>query len=179
MPRPAITWVTTDWHLGHHSLYRKGLRPLLFDETILDAHKFVIQPQDTLINLGDLLWAAEPWPTVLRDWIAQVPCRHVLVLGNHDKKTRGWYASLGYDMVCDGLILKDVLLTHKPTPPPPGMVNVHGHWHNNDFDHCMRYETLPYDPARQFRLAIEWTGYGPVDLFEWTKKQRKEAEVAN
>jgi calcineurin-like phosphoesterase family protein len=176
MARPAFTWITTDWHIGHRRMEEACGRPPDFEQRILDRHRALLMPQDTLVNLGDLIFYSK-WKAWLRDALLALPCRHVLVLGNHDKNSVKSYYDLGFDLVCEGLIVDGVLLTHRPTLPPHGMVNVHGHWHNLG---DRANESPDYDPFRQYLLSIEETDYRPVKLQEFVagKKAKIEKGIA-
>jgi calcineurin-like phosphoesterase family protein len=176
MARPAFTWITTDWHIGHRRMEEACGRPPTFEQLILERHKFLLMPQDTLVNLGDLIFYSErkAW---LKEHLRRIPCRHVLVLGNHDKGSKKSYYDLGYDLVCEGIVLNGVLLTHRPIETPRSMINVHGHWHNLG---DRTNESPDYDPSRQFCLSIEETDYKPVRLDEFVagRKARIERDIA-
>ena len=167
MARPPITWVTTDWHFGHRRMEELCGRPGTFAVDIWREHCKVVAEQDIVVNLGDLIFYGDPAMEALIEMANDRASRNVLVLGNHDKKTKTWYRNLGFDVVCDGIIIDGCLLTHKPTPPPPGLLNIHGHWHNLG-DRIN--ESPGYDPARQFCVSLEHTGYRPLKLADIKRK---------
>ena len=168
MARPPITWVTTDWHFGHRRMEEICGRPKDFELEIDRRHRAVIAAQDTVVNLGDVLMYSEHGWQVMIALFNNTHRSSVLVLGNHDKKTKTWYrGTLAFDVVCDGIIIDGCLLTHKPTPPPPGLLNIHGHWHNLG-DRIN--ESPGYDPARQFCVSLEHTGYKLLKLADIKRK---------
>ena len=163
MSKVGITWVTSDWHIGHDMMRSKCDRPADFADRIIRNHREMIGERDMTINLGDLLFYGEAVDTVRdaihRDSPTRIPGRHVLVLGNHDIKRKSFYYRLGFDFVCEALVLDRVLYTHHPARPPIGMLNVHGHWH------LPRVE-LPkgYDRKRQILVSMEQSKYRPVNV---------------
>jgi calcineurin-like phosphoesterase family protein len=155
MPRPVKTWVISDTHFHHDMLVRVGMRPADHAEKLLANCRRLVAAQDTLIHLGDVIFYHYPR---LPDLLRPIPGRKVLVMGNHDRKSRNWYQRNGFDFVCDALVLGKVYLTHKPvaTLPPGCLVNVHGHLHDRvppPFPHCRL-------------VALELNGYMPVELSE-------------
>ena len=155
MPRPAKTWVITDTHFFHEDIIAACGRPLDFQQQILRNCRQLVAAQDTLIHLGDVIFYEYPRLPELLDF----PGRKILVQGNHDRKPRGWYERNGFDFACDALVLGDVLFSHQPRHLTPDIRwNLHGHWHNLP-------NTLPdfYTTGHQL-LALEYTGYGPVEL---------------
>lgn len=126
MPRPSITWITSDTHFNHDVLVHENLRPPDNKKLILSEWKRLIAKQDTLIHLGDVIFYQYQ---ELKGILDSVPCRKILTRGNHDKKTNGWYQRNGFDFVCDGMRLGEYYFTHKPEDY---LVNVHGHLHLHD-----------------------------------------------
>lgn len=149
MPRPAITWVTSDTHFYHDALV--GMRPEGFTDLILREFKRHLLPQDTLIHLGDVIFYKYP---ALKGMLDLTPCRKILTLGNHDRKKRGWYERNGFHAAVDGFLLGEIWFTHKPDPGRFPL-NIHGHLHSN---------TGGETDCRCRLVALEYTGYKPVNL---------------
>ncbi len=90
-------------------------------------------------------------------------------MGNHDKYPYTWYMNRGYDFVCDMFCWEPIAFSHEPLIKLPDkcQLNVHGHLHNSPYNN-------PYDPWDQQPwhrlLALEYDGYGPVELTEFLKK---------
>lgn len=159
MPRPAITWVTTDTHFNHQTMVVECGRPADFGERIRREWKKVIAPQDTLVHLGDVIFYKYP---DLKGIMDAVPGRKILVMGNHDVKSRGWYMRNGFDFACDAFINDGILFSHKPVEVLPNglLFNLHGHWH-----------TLPthdrpawWSPKTHCLMCLEHDDYRPINL---------------
>jgi calcineurin-like phosphoesterase family protein len=94
--------------------------------------------------------------------------RHILVRGNHDKKSARWYSDHGWDFVCDqiGLVFQgvDILLSHRPMPPDTWRYryNIHGHTHG-DMHRAEEYSAW-YDKNVHVDISPEIVGYRPVRL---------------
>lgn len=123
---------------------------------------------DTLYHLGDVIFNNYP---LLNDILAEIPGKKILLMGNHDRKKRGWYMRNGFDYAADMIVEDDILLSHKPVEyfPDGVRLNVHGRFH--DTDH-RRHEPQYNDwyNELQYRLfAIEYTDYKPVKFNEFVK----------
>jgi calcineurin-like phosphoesterase family protein len=162
MPRPPIDWVITDMHFFHDVMWQKwGIRPPDFTQRIIDNLRRMLTPQDTLYDLGDSILYKY---TELKGILDSIPGRKVHIMGNHDRKTRNWYARNGYATSLEMAVVGDVLLSHKPIRVFPDGVrlNVHGHWHNDE--HRVKPEW--WSPTTHRVLALECTNYCPVKLVE-------------
>ncbi len=161
MPRPTKHWIITDTHLYHDAIIETCSRPVNVDSIIIKEAKILCAPQAVLIHLGDVIFYQYP---KLKEILSQIPCRKILVMGNHDRKSKGWYMSNGFDFACDSFVWDDVLFTHKPvTKLPEGIsFNIHGHWHNfmNNGEEPPEF----WSPLTHFKLALEDTDYKPVSL---------------
>lgn len=159
MPRPSKIWLITDTHFNHAMLVEKGHRPADYQDQIKSNWKRLVAEQDTVIHLGDVIFAQA---STLRDILTELPGRKILVRGNHDHESDGWYMRAGFSFVAQGILVGGVWLTHAPqaTLPDGAIVNVHGHLHAGTHrtatlaDHCKL-------------LALEVDGYTPVELREF------------
>lgn len=157
MARPAFTWVISDTHWFHDRICRPDFenRPTDHMERVVRACRHLVKPQDLLIHLGDVIFYQH---NVLKPTLDSFPCRKVLTMGNHDKKSRGWYMRNGFDFVCDSFILDEVEFRHIPYPEPNVYRLVHGHWHS-----------LPsrppwWNPIDYRLISLELDGYAPQRL---------------
>lgn len=162
--RPSIDWLITDTHFFHDAIVELSGRPVDFAEKVICNLKHVVARQDTLYHLGDVIFYRYP---ELSSILGQVPCRKVLLMGNHDRKSRGWYMRNGFDYAADLIVLDHVMLSHKPIESfPDGVtINIHGHWHNNEHHKRPAW----YDPGRYRLLSIERTNYRPAKLWDFAK----------
>lgn len=130
------TWIISDTHFGHQNMISYCGRPANFDEIIIKNLKEKIpwQTDDVLIHLGDFcIGKDEKWHKEFFDSIPK-SVKKVLVLGNHDKKSKTWYLRNGWDFVCDSFSThhegKYITFSHIPIVGIQN-INVHGHFHNN------------------------------------------------
>lgn len=151
------TWLITDTHLWHEWLTTGGDRPENFTSIIFKMWKQLVAADDLVIHLGDVTFRAK----TLKDELAVLPGRKVLIRGNHDSESIGWYMRNGFDFACDSMVFKKVLLTHAPANELSGraLLNVHGHLHAN----AHRLKEYVRQPFHKL-LAIENTGYAPVSF---------------
>jgi calcineurin-like phosphoesterase family protein len=148
----------------------------------------IVQPGDTLIHLGDFgIGNKNVYMQTARKWAA-AGIRLVLIRGNHDKESVGYYMQNGFTFACDGMIYRKCWLTHKPYnhPLPEGtLLNLHGHLHNvwdgfypddpkkeqDEFVLAARRGELLYPWQRLF--AVEYTDYSPVEFDKFVAKPDK------
>lgn len=177
MPRPSITWVITDTHFHHDNIITACNRPVNHSELIIANCKHLCAPQDLLIHLGDVIFYDYP---NLKYMLDKIDCKKVLVLGNHDRKSKNWYRNNGFEFVCDSFTYDDIIFSHKPLEVFPSGVtfNVHGHWHNL-LDQPDEELNLPkwWSPKTHYLLAIEHTNYKPIKLCEIEKAKKKNNEA--
>lgn len=170
------TWVISDTHFFHTKLSDEfGQRPQGFTETTIKALQRMLEPQDTLIHLGDLILAEHDKLKGIMDSIAG---RKILVRGNHDRKSASWYEDRGFHFACDCFALGSLVFTHRPLHPdkfPHGVrINVHGHLHNK----MHREPPAWLDPGGIHRLFCLEHGYTPILLprfLQMTDRNNKQA----
>ena len=81
--------------------------------------------------------------------------------GNHDRRSIAFYQALGITLVKDPYRMEtasgmQLVFSHRPIVPlPPGMLNLHGHIHNNP---------APELGPRHVNLSIEVRQYRPWKL---------------
>ena len=159
MPRPAIIWLIADTHLYHDKIVVLSDRPSNFTQLIISNLRRLIAEQDTLIHLGDVILYKHPELVSILD---SIKGRKILVMGNHDRKSKGWYMRAGFASAMDMMVWGNILFSHKPVEHLPDGVkyNIHGHFHNDEH----RKGESWYDPAVHKLLAIENTDYQPIKL---------------
>ncbi len=159
------TWIITDTHFGHDKLIEYG-RPTDFTEKIF-KNLLEVKMGDTLIHLGDFcIGKDEEWHERYFKTLPGV--KNILVLGNHDSKSRTWYLERGWNFVCDSFTLtafgKKVMFSHYPMAWDGYYDwNIHGHFHASDH---RRHEPefVKLKNGYQKLLALEYTDYQPVSL---------------
>lgn len=111
-----------------------------------------VAKQDILIHLGDVILYQYP---CLKNMLDSIPGRKFLTMGNHDRKSRGWYTRNGFDGVFESF--------------PDGVrLNVHGHWHREDNSNEEKY-TGWYNTDQYRKLSLEEQNYSPVEIRGFTK----------
>lgn len=159
-------YVITDTHFGHEKIHEFCDRPKGFENRILTAIHHTVSYDDVLIHLGDICWGDDV------DWHIQLknscPGKMWLVRGNHDKKSTSWYLSHGWDCVVSTLTLKMfgqvILMSHKPQIDTGYDINIHGHFHNNDFRN--HESDLRAIKNNKQKLVMIEHGYRPFRLKE-------------
>ena len=179
------TFLITDLHLGHKNIVKYCGRPENHNELILEniSKVFVLTEGspcsgDRFICLGDVCMGHDTeWHEKLMSVIPNGVYK-ILIRGNHDRKSNKWYLDHGWDEVCLKLevVLPDysgkVLLSHYPTENLNGYcMNIHGHWHTKDESKSPEYVKF-YNPKFHKKLAIEETGYVPLEVFELIEKYK-------
>lgn len=171
-------WLISDTHFNHAKLDSWGGREGDWQEKILKGI-MQIPDGDTLIHLGDVCIGndIEVHENLLfsKADTRQKPVKHILVRGNHDKKSMSWYNEHGWDFVCDQVGLEfrgvDILLSHRPMPPDTWRwrYNIHGHTHGNMH---RAEEYIGWYDAKNFHIDIspELVGYAPLRLDTLMKK---------
>lgn len=164
MPRPSIKWLITDTHFNHDAMVTMCGRPPNFKDLIIKNLRHNLAEQDMLIHLGDVIFYQYD---TLKEILDSIPGTKILAMGNHDRRSAGWYMRHGFHFAAEMFQIDDIVFSHKPIYPLPSSVrlNIHGHWHNT------MHHGLPdfYDPNKYRLLAIENTNYMPVKLVEFAK----------
>ena len=170
MARPPVTWLITDTHFNHKLIVESGDRPSNHGALLVGNCRGLISQQDTTYHLGDVMFNEL---STLKSLLDAIPGRKILVRGNHDHKTNGWYERNGFHFVADYIALGNVILSHKPLESFPERVeyNIHGHQHNDA--HRLAESAHFYDPTRHFKLALEDVGYKPVQMQEFLARHRQ------
>jgi len=150
-------YVTSDWHFGHAGItdkFRTQFPNLAFmEDYILGNCLGIVRKRDVLYCLGDMAFTLSGL-----EKIAEIPCRKILVRGNHDTLSTEDYLTV-FDEVEGCYRYKKYWFTHIPIHPTElfrGM-NIHGHCHSGG-----PYETE--GDTRYFNAVVEYTDYQPVNM---------------
>ena len=155
-------WVISDTHYEHDKLVDICSRPKDFSTKILANIARMVRPDDILIHLGDVTWGKIP----------KMPCKTILVKGNHDKQKYRYYMNRGFDFACESFSLVyggvDIVFTHKPLIFHEHDLNIHGHLHN-----VAKIESV----CPHYLVALEYTQYQPILLDRIIAVYKKEREM--
>ncbi len=150
-------YVVSDTHFGHKMLVNAGHREAGFEDKFIEAWNDTILPIDTVFHLGDFSLGKYKEYSLSQSitmWRNQLAGTIILVRGNHDKQSPGWYTSHGFMMCADQIYLtnngKKVCLSHEPIKDGDFEINIHGHLHGND--HRLEGDLLgyPWDNGKRY-----------------------------
>ena len=155
----AQVWLWSDLHLGHAMTISVFGRPYKtpdeMDEALFGAWRRVVEPDDTVVILGDVAIGGLSGRRLKQ--LRAAPGRKILVVGNHEfDESFGGHLD-GFDEVFSTIYMPgspELLLTHVPLRHvPEGCVNVHGHRHTG---------TPP--GTRHINVVVEQVQYQPRSL---------------
>lgn len=157
-------WLISDTHFNHTRLERWGGRSGDWQQQLWRGLER-IPADDVLVHLGDVCMGNDE-AVNLR--VTSIAARSkVLVLGNHDTKSTGWYHEHGWDFVCDSFALPymghSLWLSHRPEPEMGRFTeNIHGHTHGNR--HRAEEYAAFYRPSYHKDISPELVGFQPIRL---------------
>lgn len=160
---PAETWAISDTHFGHENIKGFCHRPQDVEQIMMEEWARAVSDSDTVLHLGDLSWKSNAW---FRNMIAKhLTGKKLLILGNHDKSSYGFYKKCGFKIVRPFEISYNgyrVTFDHYPVDQVDSNrhLHLHGHIHNNGYEWD---EMIPYK-RNQVNLSVEMTKYKPVHL---------------
>lgn len=96
-------WFCSDTHFGHENIIHYCLRPFQnskeMENKIIKNLNHYVHTDDALYFLGDIGFGKEK---ELRECIQKINCKHkILILGNHDRDTTGFYYNAGFSAVLE------------------------------------------------------------------------------
>jgi calcineurin-like phosphoesterase family protein len=154
------TWIISDTHFFHKNIGRYCDRPDGWQEMIIDNWNRLIQPEEVVFHVGDLaLGRMEN----IEGLAPLLNGRLYLMRGNHDRRNNGFYQRLGFTLVSDPYRMDhplglNLIFSHRPIVPLElGLLNLHGHIHNNP---------APELGAQYVNLCVEVRDYRPWRLGE-------------
>jgi calcineurin-like phosphoesterase family protein len=157
-------WIIADTHFGHKKLQDVSGRPENCDFLMLsNIHKFM-QWGDIVIHLGDVcIGDDKKWNNFVS--LKTYKGKAILVKGNHDNKSIGWYIENGWDFVCDRFDLnmygKRIAFTHVPMKKDNSFdLNIHGHLHNTEHHEDQDW----FRKSNHHKLICMEHHYKPVSL---------------
>ena len=157
-PLDDSTWIISDTHFFHANIGQYCSRPNGWQDLIIENWNRFIQPGDTVFHLGDLTLGKKEDSEAL---IPRLNGMLYLLRGNHDRRGKAFYQSLGITLVKDPLSAEygynlKLVFSHCPIVPlPPNLLNLHGHIHNNP---------APELGLRHINMSIEVREYRPWRL---------------
>lgn len=166
-------WFCSDLHLGHSNMYKftnyDGTKCRPWDnyeeaeEYMLQEFNKVLKPTDTLYILGDV---ASKTDRASYFFNALVPCRRILLMGNHDNKIGFKFLSKYFNEIRGAYNLENYIMTHIPVSSGSKgrfKTNIHGHAHNN----IITMDNNGKIPDPWYRnVCVERTGFKLINFSE-------------
>ena len=162
------TWYIADTHYRHDNIIRYEDRPQNHEE-LMDAGLTIVQPQDTLVHLGDVILCKR---AEAHEFAASLPgARRILVEGNHDKGSRirtspAWDEVHRYREVWeferDGL---RVAISHRSQELKDVTADVKLHGHSHGYGDPYYVVSECENHVLFMNLSVEQWSYTPVS---WT-----------
>ena len=156
-----MVWFTSDTHFGHANIIKYCKRPFNnvdeMNQTIINNWNTVVAPEDEVYHLGDLAFFNKN--EKLTEMISQLNGTKYLIIGNHDKYSKGMFYKSGFSSVINGPIKYcNFLLSHVPAEFGNNKckANIHGHIHDNKKEYFLNGKNIYYN------VSVEWHNYTPI-----------------
>src|ERR1035437_9480611 len=126
------------WNHANITVYEEEARmnlPCDHNVVMVERWREVVGEDDVVVHLGDLALGKNDDFARIAD---QLPGRKYILRGNHDKRSRAWYAEHGFTLIPEFWVdygSWKVRFTHRPDDEHkfvcyPKRLNVHGHVHS-------------------------------------------------
>ena len=161
-------YVISDNHFGHFNIIKYTNRPFEnveeMDNYMISQWNKTVTNEDTIIHCGDFAFGDSE---AIMNYTKQLNGKKILVMGNHDRKGVGFFASCGFEAhkhpftlaIVKNNIISKYVFSHAPLKDgmiPEDMINIHGHIHNtvlkDEFSKekhiCVSVECVDYTPMR-------------------------------
>jgi len=165
-------YVISDLHLGHKNILKFAGRYRAWADTVVEHNHILLarinsvcrDKRDLLYILGDVAFSIEDL-----DLLSELPCRKILVRGNHDRFQDGVYHKY-FESIQGVIKYKGMWLSHAPIHPNElrGHINIHGHVH---FNSIRNNYTQALD-KRYINACVEMTDGYPLDLIKIRDKYK-------
>lgn len=153
------TFIISDTHFNHEHIIWFAHRPFNnvkeMNETMIKNWNDKVSDKDLVIHLGDFVYGGIKKIKQIKN---RLNGTIFLIKGNHDKMYR--MKAVGITTVKGRIEVGNLLLTHKPTKPENGLINVHGHIHH-------------WKQKGKINASVEHTNYSPVHIEEYFIKAKE------
>ncbi len=154
----SAIWVTADHHFSHARITEYCARPFSsveeMDAELIRRWNEAVRPDDMVVHLGDFAVASAER---IRELVAQLNGRKVIVLGNHDRSATAM-RRLGFEEAYREYEVRDIRCVHEPEDARPGEVTLCGHVHD-------RWAELHRtDGALLINVGVDVRAFRPVPL---------------
>lgn len=150
-----MAYFISDTHFNHKNIIRYCDRPFEdvkeMNETMITYWNKTVKPNDTVYHLGDFSLCNKSSSELIA---RKLNGKKILIRGNHDKRSDKWFLDIGFNKVCKKLRIGNYLLSHRPIKNlKVGLINIHGHIHNNE---------VQLDTRFHINVSVEIIGYKPM-----------------
>lgn len=153
----VLAYHISDTHFYHNNIIRYCNRPFQdtkeMNDYIIKSWNSVVKENDIVYHHGD--FALKCGKEMVRNIANQLNGNIILITGNHDKRSRGWFLDCGFVKVYKKPIqVGRYILSHQPLENVEyGLINIHGHIHNYD---------KGLDKDKYINVSCEFVDYKPV-----------------
>ena len=132
-----------------------------------------VKGQDIVIHLGDVTWGNYDQ---LQSILSSLPGTKILIRGNHDKNhSNNWFIQAGFSLVAEKIQISKMIFSHVPIKLTEeeikeGIINVHGHFHNNP-PHRWETELKKRITNNHYIFILEDVNYAPISLEKIRKRK--------
>jgi len=164
--KPSKAYLIADTHFLHDKMGFYCGRPDDFGKKIINQWQNTVKPHDLVYHLGDVIWGTRDQLTAI---MKDLPGVKILIRGNHDKNhSNNWFLTAGFAAVLEKAQVSGVILSHWPAVMNQaeinrGLINVHGHFHNNPVRKWEKNLVERITPSH-YLLSLEEVHYRPVPL---------------
>ena len=169
----------SDTHFNQRNIIKYFNRPFKdieeMNNVLIENWNKTITDYDIVFHLGDVALTNE---SEMKEIIPKLKGKKILIRGNHDKKSKEFFRSVGFEIIPDNPLKLDkekLILSHKPladTEIPEGYINVHGHIHNNPLHKInpttneMEYPEELYSEKLHINVSVDVINFKPISLEE-------------
>lgn len=173
----------SDTHFNHKNIIKYCNRPFKdveeMNKVLIENWNNTVTDFNTIFHLGDVALTNEG---EMKEIISKLKGKKFLIKGNHDKKSKEFFRSVGFEIIPDNPLKLDtekLILFHKPlayTEIPEGYINIHGHIHNNPLHKInpttneMEYPKELYSEKLHINVSVDVIDFKAISLEELLKK---------
>ena len=123
---------------------------------IIQQWNSIIKEDDLVFHLGDFALYANK--EMVKESISKLNGNIILIEGNHDKRSKGWWRDTGIIETYKQYKIGDYILSHKPIEDLGyGLINIHGHLHGKDIGlNKERYIDVSCEKLNYTPIWVDW-----------------------
>lgn len=132
----STSYHISDTHFYHDKIIKYCNRPFT---NVEDMNGYIIKQWNSMIGKNDIIYhhgdfALNCDKDMVKKLVSQLNGKIILITGNHDKRSNGWFLDCGFIEVYNKPVqMGSYILSHQPVVNLPiGYKNIHGHIHNYD-----------------------------------------------